>query len=112
MLKLVEVVDTDNKFSLAASRRRLRMAVSRTVATGFGSPVNVASRASRARLAARDQRGGPGDAPEADVDFSCPSPGPRRSGELGDASFSVREGPLGNRSRGAAKHDDLAGSSP
>ncbi len=117
VLKLVEVVDTDNNFPRLRAGVASGMAVSRA-GDWFGSPVNVASRVTGvarpgAVLVADSVREALGDAPEADG-FQWSFAGPRRlRGIRGDVRlFRVRRGATRTGSGGAAQDDDLAGSSP
>lgn len=97
VLKLVEVVDTDNNFPRLRAGVASGMAVSRA-GDWFGSPVNVASRVTGvarpgAVLVADSVREALGDAPEADG-FQWSFAGPRRlRGIRGDVRlFRVRRG--------------------
>lgn len=117
VLKLVEVVDTDNNFPRLRAGVASGMAVSRA-GDWFGSPVNVASRVTGvarpgAVLVADSVREALGDAPEADG-FQWSFAGRRRlRGIRGDVRlFRVRRGATRTGSGGAAQDDDLAGSSP
>lgn len=99
VLKLVEVVDTDNNFPRLRAGVASGMAVSRA-GDWFGSPVNVASRVTGvarpgAVLVADSVREALGDAPEADG-FQWSFAGPVASGESGVTSgfFESGEGPL------------------